>query len=289
MSSNEKDNAIQLDEWEIGGDSLFLIAGPCVIEDESIMRKAAEELAELRDEFGVPILYKSSFDKANRTSIDSYRGPGMEEGLRILESIGEEFDFPLLTDIHEPHQADPVAEVVDVLQIPSFLCRQTDLVVAAGETGKPVNVKKGQFLDPESMSSLVDKVRSTGNDDTLVTERGTVFGYNRWVVDMRNLVTMRDADSLVVYDATHSVQLPGAKGDSSGGQRQHIAPQARAAVAVGIDGLFMETHPNPDDALCDGPNMLPIDKAKPLVEDLLAIHGSTGDYRNQMLIEADDS
>ena len=273
----------------LNGDDLFFLAGPCVIEDEQTMRRSAEQLSETRDELGVPIIYKSSFDKANRTSIDSYRGPGLEEGLRVLEMIGEEYDFPLITDIHEPDQAAPAAEVVDVLQIPSFLCRQTDLVVAAGETGKPVNIKKGQFLDPHSMSSLVEKVRSTGNEQTLVTERGTVFGYNRWVVDMRNLVEMRESDSRVVYDATHSIQLPAARGDSSGGQRQHIAPQARAAVAVGIDGVFMETHPDPSDALCDGPNMLPIEQFKPLVRDLVEIHHISGPYRDKMLIRPEEA
>lgn len=266
-------------------DELFFLLGPCVIEKRDLMMRTAERLAELRDDLNLTVVFKSSFDKANRTSIDSYRGPGLEAGLKLLEEIGETHDFPLITDIHEPRQAEPVAEVVDVLQIPAFLCRQTDLVTAAGRTGRPVNIKKGQFLDPGSMTSLVEKVHRTGNHNTMVTERGTFFGYGRWVVDMRNLVKMRAADSAVVYDATHSVQLPGARGDASGGQRQFIAPQARAAVAVGIDGIFMETHPNPDAAQCDGPNMIPLDRLEPLLRSLRAIHDETGDYRDRLLIE----
>lgn len=266
-------------------DELFFLLGPCVIEKRDLMMRTAERLAELRDELDLTVIFKSSFDKANRTSIDSYRGPGLEAGLKLLEEIGETHDFPLITDIHEPRQAEPVAEVVDVLQIPAFLCRQTDLVTAAGRTGRPVNIKKGQFLDPGSMTSLVEKVHRTGNENTMVTERGTFFGYGRWVVDMRNLVKMRAADSAVVYDATHSVQLPGARGDASGGQRQFIAPQARAAVAVGIDGVFMETHPNPDSALCDGPNMIPLDRLEPLLRSLRALHDEAADYRDRLLIE----
>lgn len=266
-------------------EDLFFLLGPCVIEERDLMMRTARQLAELREDMQVPVVFKSSFDKANRTSIDSYRGPGLEDGLKLLEEIGDTFDFPLTTDIHEPSQAEPVAEVVDVLQIPAFLCRQTDLVTAAARTDRIVNVKKGQFLDPGSMTSIVEKAHRTGNEKTMVTERGTFFGYQRWVVDMRNLVKMRDADSAVVYDATHSVQLPGARGDASGGQREFIAPQARAAVAVGIDGVFMETHPDPDAALCDGPNMIPLDRVRPLLESLRAIHAETGDYRDQLLVE----
>lgn len=278
-------------ESMLNSDDLFFLMGPCVIESEGIMEKAAEELASLRESFDIPVVFKSSFDKANRTSVDSYRGPGIEEGLKTLEAIGEAYDFPLITDIHEPRQADPVADVVDVLQIPAFLCRQTDLLVAAGETGLPVNVKKGQFLDPESMTHSMKKVRhpDTSNRNHLATERGSVFGYNRWVVDMRNLVTMREDDVSIVYDATHSVQLPGARGGSSGGQREFIAPQARSAVAAGIDGVFMETHPDPEEALCDGPNMLPLEKAEQVVESLLSIHEVTGKYRRKRIIEEEDS
>ncbi|MFB6347607.1 MAG: 3-deoxy-8-phosphooctulonate synthase [bacterium] len=276
-------------ESMLQSDDLFFIMGPCVIESDPIMKKAADELASLREEFSLPVIFKSSFDKANRTSLDSFRGPGLQQGLKTLEMIGDEYDFPLITDIHEPHQAEPVSEVVDVLQIPAFLCRQTDLIVEAGETGCPVNIKKGQFLDPESMTHSLDKVRNpeNSNDYHLATERGSVFGYNRWVVDMRNLVTMREANTSIVYDATHSVQLPGARGGASGGQREFIAPQARAAVAVGIDGVFMETHPDPDEALCDGPNMLPLDQAETVVESLLAIHDLTGQNRQNQLIQDD--
>lgn len=278
-------------ESMLTSDELFFLMGPCVIESDGIMKKAAEELATLRESYSIPIVFKSSFDKANRTSVESYRGPGLEDGLRTLETIGEEFEFPLITDIHEPHQADPVSDVVDVLQIPAFLCRQTDLITAAGETGLPVNIKKGQFLDPKSMTHSIKKVRhpENSNEHHLATERGSVFGYNRWVVDMRNLVTMREENVSVVYDATHSIQLPGARGGSSGGQREFIAPQARSAVATGIDGVFMETHPDPDEALCDGPNMLPLEKAEVVVESLLEIHEVTGEFRDQQVIEDDAS
>lgn len=276
-------------ETMLESDELFFLLGPCVIESEDVMNQAADRLAELRDRMGIPIVFKSSFDKANRTSVDSFRGPGLVEGLKILENIGEEYDFPLITDVHEPSQAEPVGEVVDILQIPAFLCRQTDLIVAAGETGQPVNIKKGQFLDPNSMHHSLEKVRhpEESNSHHLATERGSVFGYNRWVVDMRNLVTMREDNVLIVYDATHSIQLPGAQGDTSGGQREFIAPQARAAVAVGLDGIFMETHPHPEEALCDGPNMIPLDKLEDVLQSLLDLHEVAGDFRHQRMIEGD--
>lgn len=272
-------------------DELFFILGPCVIESDSVMKKTAEELAKIREELDVPIIFKSSFDKANRTSVDSYRGPGLVEGLKILEEVGSTFDFPLITDVHEPSQAKPAGEVVDVLQIPAFLCRQTDLIVAAGETGCPVNIKKGQFLDPESMKHSLKKARhpEEAHEYQLATERGAVFGYNRWVVDMRNLVTMRQEKTSIVYDATHSIQLPGAQGKSSGGQREFIAPQARAAVAVGLDGIFMESHPAPDDALCDGPNMIPLDRLREVLRSLLDLHEVAGKYRHERMIEGDSS
>ncbi|MFB6356389.1 MAG: 3-deoxy-8-phosphooctulonate synthase [bacterium] len=277
-------DCFELDNIVVGGDELFFIMGPCVIESEEQIMRSAEEISNIRKKTGAQIIFKSSFDKANRTSIDSYRGPGLEEGLKILEKAGNSFDLPLITDVHLPKQSEPAAEVVDVLQIPAFLCRQTDHLVSAAKTGVPVNVKKGQFMDPENMTSILDKARSVGNDRLMVTERGTVFGYNNWVVDMRNLQIMRQSGGAVIYDATHSIQLPGAKGDASGGEREFIAPQARAAVATGLDGIFLETHPNPDDALCDGPNQLPLKKALDLVQQLQEIHNLTGEYRSDPLI-----
>jgi 2-dehydro-3-deoxyphosphooctonate aldolase (KDO 8-P synthase) len=246
--------------------------------------ETAEVLARLRDRESLELIFKSSFDKANRTSIDSYRGPGMESGLRLLEEVGEQFDLPLVTDIHRPDQAEPVAEVVDLLQIPAFLSRQTDLLVAAAETGSPVNVKKGQFLAPEDMDTILEKARRQGNEDLMVTERGTVFGYHNWVVDMTGLITMRESGAAVVYDATHSIQLPAGEGTSSGGEREFIAPQARAAVGVGVDAVFMETHPNPDEALSDGPNMLPLDRFERVVRQLVEVHRVTGKRREERVI-----
>jgi 2-dehydro-3-deoxyphosphooctonate aldolase (KDO 8-P synthase) len=285
FSGNEAMESFVVNELEITPDELFFLLGPCVIEDEAVMESAAETLAELREKLDVPIVFKSSFDKANRTSLDSYRGPGLDEGLRILDDIRERYDFPIITDIHQPKQAEPASDVADILQIPAFLCRQTDLLVAVAESDTPVNIKKGQFLDPENMIHSVTKVRRSGEDRIMVTERGTVFGYNKWVVDMRNLVTMRNTDAMVVYDATHSVQLPGAQEKSSGGQREHIAPQARAATAVGINGIFMETHPHPEDALCDGPNMIPLDKLEPVLQSLIDLHDVAGQYRHEQIID----
>ena len=268
----------------VGGERLAFIAGPCAIESRDVLMRTAEVLARFRDRESLNLIFKSSYDKANRTSIDSYRGPGMEEGLRLLEEAGETFDLPLITDVHEPDQAAPVSEVVDVLQIPAFLSRQTDLLVAAAKTGIPVNVKKGQFLAPEDMRTILEKARRQGNEDLMVTERGTVFGYHNWVVDMTGLVTMRQSGAAVVYDATHSIQLPGGEGTSSGGEREFIAPQARAAVGVGVDAVFMETHPDPDEALCDGPNMLPLDRFEQVVRQLVEIHRVTGKHRNERMI-----
>ncbi len=269
----------------VGGEPLAFLAGPCAIESRAVLMETAEVLAEFRARESIELIFKSSFDKANRTSIDSYRGPGMEEGLRLLEEVGEQFDLPLVTDIHRPDQAEPAAEVVDLLQIPAFLSRQTDLLVAAAKTGKPVNVKKGQFLAPEDMDTILEKARRQGNEDLLVTERGTVFGYHNWVVDMTGLVTMRESGAAVVYDATHSIQLPAGEGTSSGGEREFIAPQARAAVGVGIDAVFMETHPNPDEALCDGPNMLPLDRFERVVRQLVEVHRVTGKHREERVID----
>lgn len=236
---------------------LSVIAGPCAIEGRQQTLEAAAALKEIFLQAGVPLIFKSSFDKANRSSGASYRGVGMTEGLSILAEVRERYDVPVITDIHLPEQAIPVAEAVDMLQIPAFLCRQTDLLLAAAATGKPVNIKKGQFLSPWEMRHVLAKARSTGNERICLCERGSSFGYNNLVVDMRGLEIMKTTGHPVIFDATHSVQLPGAGDGKSGGQREFVAPLARAAVAVGVAGLFLETHPDPDVAPCDGPNMLP--------------------------------
>lgn len=237
--------------------SLSVIAGPCAIEGRQQTLEAAAALKEIFFQAGVPLVFKSSFDKANRSSGASYRGVGMAEGLSILAEVRERYDVPVITDIHLPEQAIPVAEAVDMLQIPAFLCRQTDLLLAAAATGKPVNIKKGQFLSPWEMRHVLAKARSTGNERICLCERGSSFGYNNLVVDMRGLEIMKTTGHPVIFDATHSVQLPGAGDGKSGGQREFVAALARAAVAVGVAGLFLETHPDPDAAPCDGPNMLP--------------------------------
>lgn len=236
---------------------LSVIAGPCAIEGRQQTMEAAAALKEIFLQAGVPLIFKSSFDKANRSSGTSYRGVGMTEGLSILAEVRERYDIPIITDIHLPEQAAPVAEAVDMLQIPAFLCRQTDLLLAAAATGKPVNIKKGQFLSPWEMRHVLAKARSTGNERICLCERGSSFGYNNLVVDMRGLEIMKTSGHPVIFDATHSVQLPGAGDGKSGGQREFVAALARAAVAVGVAGLFLETHPDPDAAPCDGPNMLP--------------------------------
>ena len=236
---------------------LSVIAGPCAIEGRQQTMEAAAALKEIFLQAGVPLIFKSSFDKANRSSGTSYRGVGMTEGLSILAEVRERYDIPIITDIHLPEQAAPVAEAVDMLQIPAFLCRQTDLLLAAAATGKPVNIKKGQFLSPWEMRHVLAKARSTGNERICLCERGSSFGYNNLVVDMRGLEIMKTSGHPVIFDATHSVQLPGASDGKSGGQREFVAALARAAVAVGVAGLFLETHPDPDAAPCDGPNMLP--------------------------------
>ena len=253
------------------GQPLALIAGPCVIESEELTLEIARRLAAICTELGVPLVFKASFDKANRTSIASFRGPGMEQGLAVLAGVRQEVGLPVLSDIHEPGQAEAAAQVLDCLQIPAFLCRQTDLLVAAARTGKPVNIKKGQFVAPWDMGNATAKVREAGGGQILLTERGTFFGYNNLVVDMRSLCALRQHACPVVFDATHSVQLPGGGGTASGGQRQFVAPLARAAAAVGVDALFLEVHPDPDHALCDGPNSLPLDQVAPLLHSLLAI------------------
>ena len=250
---------------------LFLIAGPCVIESESLALESAARLKEITGRLGVPFIYKSSFDKANRSSGASYRGPGREEGLRVLERVRREVGVPVLTDVHEDTPLDEVAAVADVLQTPAFLCRQTNFIQAVARQGLPVNIKKGQFLAPWDMAQVVEKARATGNERILVCERGVSFGYNNLVSDMRSLAVMRATGCPVVYDATHSVQLPGGQGTRSGGQREFVPVLARAAVAAGVAGLFMETHPDPDRALSDGPNLWPLDRMEELLERLRAI------------------
>ena len=250
---------------------IFLIAGTCVVESEAMAVDTAGALKEVCSKLGVPFIYKSSFDKANRSSRDGFRGPGMEEGLRILGEVKRQVGVPILTDVHEDTPMDEAAEVVDVLQTPAFLCRQTNFILRAVSAGKPVNIKKGQFLSPWEMQNFVDKAKSTGNNDIMVCERGFSFGYNNLVSDMRSLAVLRGTGCPVVFDATHSVQLPGGQGSSSGGQREFIPVLARAATAVGVAGLFMETHPDPSKALSDGPNAWPLDKMAALLEMLVSI------------------
>ena len=258
--------------FEVGNDRpFFLIAGPCVIESEALALSTAETLKKLTDRLGLPFIYKSSFDKANRSSGASYRGPGIAEGLRILAKIKAEIGVPVITDVHEDTPLDEVASVVDVLQTPAFLCRQTNFIHNVCKQGLPVNIKKGQFLAPWDMRHVADKAKSTGNQQIMLCERGVSFGYNNLVSDMRALAVMQETGCPVVFDATHSVQLPGGQGSSSGGQREFVPVLARAAVAVGVAGLFMETHPDPDHALSDGPNAWPLGKMPLLLEQLMAL------------------
>ncbi|MDR3567564.1 MAG: 3-deoxy-8-phosphooctulonate synthase [Syntrophobacteraceae bacterium] len=256
---------------EIGRRRLFVIAGPCVIESEQIVFEVARFLKDLCARLRIPFIFKSSYDKANRTSLGSFRGPGLEEGLAVLAALRDKYQIPVLTDIHSAAEAEPVSRVVDILQIPAFLARQTDLLLAAAKTGKPVNVKKPQFLSPRDMAHVIEKISRTGNERILLTERGAQFGYNNLVVDMRAIAIMSDFGYPVVFDATHSVQLPGAMGASSGGERRFVPPLARAAVAAGAHGVFIETHPDPDKALCDGPNSLPLEDTARLIEELAQI------------------
>ena len=262
---------MKLINFNVGIDQpLFLIAGPCVIESEDMTLRVAEELKNVCIKLGVPFIFKSSFDKANRSSNSTFRGFGMEEGLRILEKVKAQFDLPVLTDIHTTDQIKPVSEIVDVLQTPAFLCRQTDFITAVAKSGKPVNIKKGQFLAPGDMAQVVNKAKeANGNkDNIMVCERGVSFGYNTLVSDMRSLSIMRETNCPVVFDATHSVQQPGGKGDRSGGQSEYVPLLARAAVASGISGVFMETHPNPKEALSDGPNAVPLEHMSGLLGTL---------------------
>ena len=269
---------MKLCHFEAGLDQpIFLIAGTCVIESEQMALDTAGQLKEITEALGVPFIYKSSFDKANRSSHESHRGPGIDEGLRILQKVKDQIGVPVLTDVHEDTPLSEVAEVVDVLQTPAFLCRQTNFILKVAQQGKPVNIKKGQFLAPWDMKNVVNKARSTGNEQIMVCERGASFGYNNLVSDMRSLAVMRDTDCPVVFDATHSVQLPGGQGTSSGGQREHVPVLARAATAVGVSGLFMETHPDPECALSDGPNSWPLDKMKALLETLVTIDRTVKD------------
>ena len=258
--------------FKVGPDRpLFLIAGPCVVESEQLTISIAGQLKELTGELGVPFVFKASYDKANRSSRASFRGPGIEEGLRILSEVKRQVGVPVLTDVHEDTPFAEVASVVDVLQTPAFLCRQTNFIVKACSQGKPVNVKKGQFLSPWEMGNVIDKAKSTGNEQVMACERGFTFGYNNLVSDMRALAVMRGFDVPVVFDATHSVQLPGGKGSASGGQREFVPVLARAAVAAGVSGLFMETHPKPEEALSDGPNAWPLPRMRALLETLVEI------------------
>jgi 2-dehydro-3-deoxyphosphooctonate aldolase (KDO 8-P synthase) len=265
-------NEIRVGAITIGGKRPFvLIAGPCVVESRDSVLRHAERIRDVAARVGVPLVFKCSFDKANRTSIESFRGVGMDEGLKILGETRREIGVPVLTDVHDAAQAAPVAEVVDVLQTPAFLCRQTDFILAVASAGKPINIKKGQFLSPWEMQPVVEKARSVGNHDVMVCERGFAFGYKNLVSDFRSLVILRETGAPVVFDATHSVQLPGGQGSSSGGQRDFVQYLARAAAAVGVDAIFMEVHENPDGALSDGPNNWPLDELEPLLRELRAI------------------
>jgi 2-dehydro-3-deoxyphosphooctonate aldolase (KDO 8-P synthase) len=264
---------IHIGSLKVCGDNLpLIIAGPCVIENEEITFQTAFALKQICSEVGLPFVFKSSFDKANRTSISSYRGPGMNKGLRILSDIREKASVPVISDIHSVEQVKPAAEVLDILQVPAFLCRQTDIILATSTTGKPVNVKKGQFLAPWDVKNIIEKFTSTGNQNLFMTERGTFFGYNNLVVDFRSFPIMRSFGYPVIFDVTHSLQLPGGQGGCSGGQREFAEPLAKAAVAAGIDGLFMEVHPEPEKALCDGPNMIRLDDVKKLLIVIKKIH-----------------
>ncbi|NQT56817.1 MAG: 3-deoxy-8-phosphooctulonate synthase [Desulfobacteraceae bacterium] len=266
-------NAIKIGQLNIYPDGpFFLIAGPCVIEDEATTLEVALFLKEVQEDLDIPIIFKTSYDKGNRTSLNSYRGPGIDKGLEIIYKVKEITGLPVLSDVHSNDEVGKVAGVLDVIQIPAFLCRQTNLILAAARTELPINIKKGQFLSPWDMRQAIEKVTSTGNHSLLITERGTSFGYNNLVVDIRSIVIMKGFGFPVIFDATHSVQLPGGQGSCSGGQREFVSYLSRAAVAAGADGVFVEVHPEPDSALCDGPNSLPLNELRPLVSMLKEIH-----------------
>ena len=263
---------MKVDTFEVSNNSpFFLIAGNCVVESMESAIETAGRLKEITKELGIPFVYKSSFDKANRSSIDGFRGPGLEEGLKILSEVKSQLGVPLITDVHDDSPLDEVADVVDILQTPSFLCRQTNFILNVARQGKPVNIKKGQFLSPHEMQNVVDKARSTGNQEIMVCERGFTFGYNNLISDMRSIPILRNTGCPVIFDATHSVQLPGSKGSKSGGAREFVPVLARAAIAIGVAGLFMETHKNPDKALSDGPNSWPLDKMRNLLKILVSL------------------
>ena len=266
---------ISIADFNIGqGAPLVLIAGPCVVEDYETTREIAGYLKETTEKLGMPFIFKASFDKANRTSVTAFRGPGLTEGLRVLEEIKKEFGLPILSDIHRISEISAAARVLDIIQIPAFLCRQTDVIVEIAKSGRVVNIKKGQFLAPWDIANVVEKITSAGNHRILITERGTMFGYNNLVVDFRGFMIMRQTGYPVIFDATHSVQLPGGAGKSSAGQREYAPMLARAAVAAGVDGVFMEVHPNPEKALCDGPNSLKLDTIDNLLSGLKTIHNT---------------
>jgi len=266
-------NLIKTGDIVIGrGAPLVLISGPCVIENYETTREIAGILKEITARLEMPLIFKASYDKANRTSAAAFRGPGLNEGLRVLKEIKEEFGIPILSDVHRIREIPLAARILDIIQIPAFLCRQTDVIIEVAKTGKPVNIKKGQFLAPWDMANVVEKITSTGNRRILITERGTMFGYNNLVVDFRSFIIMREIGYPVIFDATHSVQLPGGAGTSSGGQREYAPVLARAAAAAGVDGIFMEVHSNPDEALCDGPNSLKLDTISELLFQLKSIH-----------------
>jgi len=269
---DNQNHSVSIGNDRVGtGSPLLLIAGPCVIENFDTTFQIAEHLRDLTESLNLNFIFKASYDKANRTSIQSYRGPGVAEGLAILKEIKETLGIRVLSDVHTADQVAPAAEVLDVIQIPAFLCRQTDLIVETAKTGRPVNIKKGQFLAPWDMANVVAKAASVGNDRILITERGAMFGYNNLVVDFRSIVLMQQTGFPVIFDATHSIQLPGGAGSSSGGQREFAPPLARAAVAAGADGVFMEVHPDPDKAFCDGPNSLRLDTVAALLKELIAV------------------
>jgi len=264
---------VKIGQVKIGGENpLCLIAGPCVIESEELCRIVAKELIKITEKLSLPFVFKASFDKANRSSLSSFRGPGIKDGLNILSKIKQELKIPILTDVHESHQAERVAEVASCLQIPALLSRQTDLISACAKTGKPINIKKGQFMAPEDMTNVVEKITSCGNEEILLTERGTSFGYHNLIVDFRSLVIMRESGYPVVFDATHSVQLPGGGGKHSLGKSEFVAPLARAAVGVGCEAIFMEVHPEPEKALCDGPNMVALSEVEGILKELKEIN-----------------
>ncbi len=268
----------------LGGDNPpLIIAGPCVIEDEDITFYTAEKLKELCNSIGFSLLFKSSYDKANRTSLSSYRGPGIDRGLTILSAVKSKLRIPVISDVHSVEEVVPASQVIDVVQIPAFLCRQTDLILAASNTGKPVNIKKGQFLAPWDVKNIIEKFTSTGNHRLMITERGTSLGYNNLVVDFRGMVIMRSFGYPVIFDVTHSLQIPGGLGSSSGGQREFAGPLSRAAAAVGVDGVFMEVHPEPGRALCDGPNMIRLDDVEKLLTAIKAIDSLSRDSNNRKL------